>query len=51
MLEYLDGLEEASNGGFRFDDAALTRQVVLTETGHPCVTQPLYFLEGYYAHV
>jgi len=51
VLEYLDGLEEASGGGLRFDDAALTRQVVLTQAGHDCLEDPLYFLKGYYAHV
>ncbi len=51
VLEYLDDVEEASQGGFRFDDAALTRQVALTEPGHPCVGDPLFFLRSYYAHV
>lgn len=51
VLEYLDGLEQASGGGLRFDDAALTRQVVLTQADHACLEDPLYFLKGYYAHV
>jgi hypothetical protein len=51
VLEYLDYLEEASEGGLRFDDAALTRQVVLTQENHPCLEDRLYFLRGYYSHV
>lgn len=46
VLEYLDGLEEASKGALRFEDTVQTRQVVLRDDVK--TFDPHSFLEGYY---
>ena len=46
VLDYLDALEDATNGKMRFEDTAQTRQVVLQENAAVPLTE---FLHRYYA--
>ena len=45
VLDYLDGLEDATQGHLRFEDTAQNRQIVMNDIGS---LQPQTFLENYY---
>lgn len=51
ILDYLDDLAAMSNDVFRYDDAALTPQIVQTSTQLTAEDMAFEFLRRYYEHV